>query len=214
MIRVIIFDFDGVIVESMDIKTRAFAELFAGESDEVVRNIVAYHLANGGVSRYDKFRHIYREILRRPLPEEVFAGLCRRFETLVTEAVVAAPCVPGAREFLEEHGRRFRQFVASATPRDELRDIMERKGLISFFEDIFGAPTSKSAAVRAILDRTGEPAEAAVFVGDALSDYEAALANGVRFIVRIHKNEGLFHGMPCERVIDLHRLVPLVCGTP
>ena len=46
----IVFDFDGVILESLDIKTRAFAALFDGFPDHT-EQIAGYHLNNLGVSR-------------------------------------------------------------------------------------------------------------------------------------------------------------------
>jgi len=67
MIRAIAFDFDGVLVESVDVKNRAYARLFEKEGAELVRSILTYHLKNGGVSRFVKFQTIYREILERPL---------------------------------------------------------------------------------------------------------------------------------------------------
>ena len=72
MIKAIIFDFDGVIVESVDIKTKAFARLFEHEGKVVVEKVVDYHLRNGGVSRFDKFRYFFNEILRRPLSDQQF----------------------------------------------------------------------------------------------------------------------------------------------
>ncbi|MDD1661933.1 MAG: HAD family hydrolase, partial [Methanomicrobiales archaeon] len=66
MIASLLLDFDGVILESVEVKTRAFRELFSFRPDHV-GEIVAYHMRNTGVSRFDKFRHIYREILKEPL---------------------------------------------------------------------------------------------------------------------------------------------------
>lgn len=63
MINAILFDFDGVLVESVDVKTRAFADLFKDEEDEIVEKVVNYHLKNSGISRYDKFRYYYKEYL-------------------------------------------------------------------------------------------------------------------------------------------------------
>ncbi|MDD5437468.1 MAG: HAD hydrolase-like protein, partial [Candidatus Omnitrophica bacterium] len=83
MLRAIIFDFDGVLVESVDLKTGAFAKLFAAEGEDVVRKVVEYHLGNTGVSRFDKFRYIYKNILNRELSEEKFADLGRDFADLV-----------------------------------------------------------------------------------------------------------------------------------
>lgn len=57
MIEVIILDFDGVVVESVDIKTEAFRELF--QEYENVDDIVQYHLQNNAISRFIKFKYIY-----------------------------------------------------------------------------------------------------------------------------------------------------------
>ena len=89
MIRAIAFDFDGVLVESVEVKTRAFARLFNTEGPDAVRKILDYHLENGGVSRFEKFKTIYRSILKRPLSEEQFRSLCERFSELVVDEVVA-----------------------------------------------------------------------------------------------------------------------------
>ena len=98
MIRAIVFDFDGVLVESVEVKTRAFARLFAGETPEAVERIVTYHRQHGGISRFEKFETIYRDLLKRPLSEEIFHALCEQFSRLVVEEVVAAPWVEGALE--------------------------------------------------------------------------------------------------------------------
>ncbi len=100
MIRTIGFDFDGVLVESVEIKTRAYAHLFREEGPEVVQRVIDYHLAHGGVSRFEKFHTIHRNILKRELNDERFRFLCNRFSRIVIDAVVAAPWVAGAREFL------------------------------------------------------------------------------------------------------------------
>ena len=43
MIRAIVFDFDGVLVESVDTKTKAYAGFFEDEGEEVVRKVVEVH---------------------------------------------------------------------------------------------------------------------------------------------------------------------------
>ena len=61
MIKAIIFDFDGVLVESAEIKTEAFRQLFSSFPDKV-HEIVEYHKRNMGISRYVKFRYFYENI--------------------------------------------------------------------------------------------------------------------------------------------------------
>ncbi|HXW99392.1 MAG TPA: HAD family hydrolase, partial [Methanomicrobiales archaeon] len=71
-VLVLILDFDGVVLESVGVKTAAFRTLFSFVPAHVDK-IVEYHRRNTGVSRFDKFRYIYREILKDPLSEEQFA---------------------------------------------------------------------------------------------------------------------------------------------
>lgn len=180
---VVILDFDGVVLESVGIKTRAFRELFSFRPDHV-DEIVEYHSRNTGVSRFDKFRYIYREILKEPLSDEQFAWLSEQYASLVVDGVVASPFVPGAKEFLENYSKKIPLFVVSASPQEELVSIIGRRGLSSHFRKIYGAPTRKEQAIREILTITGFGPDQTLFVGDALNDLKAALDSGVRFVGR------------------------------
>ena len=207
MIESIVFDFDGVLVESLDIKTKAFGQLFESEGSEVARQIVQYHVQNMGKSRLDKFKHIYAHILKRPLGESEFEDLCRRFSSLVLEKVVEAPSVSGALEFLRAYSDSFQCFVASATPHSEIEEIVKKRGMSGFFCGVFGAPTTKKEIVRLLIDGKKISTPTSVFVGDALADYSAATENGLYFIARLnHTNERIFDQIECPKIKDLKNL--------
>lgn len=204
MIKAIIFDFDGVIAESVDIKTRAFAKLFEREGEKAVKKVVKYHLDNGGVSRYEKFRYIYKEILRRRLDDATFKNLCDQFSQLVKDGVIKSPYVAGAKEFLENHKNQYKFFVLSATPAEEIKEIIDKKGLNNYFLKIYGSPSNKMDIVNEIIFINQlEPTEV-IYIGDALSDYRAAKANFIHFVARIcHGNNPLFKDINCPRIKDL-----------
>ena len=61
MIKGVIFDFDGVICESVGIKTDGFAMLYEPYGKDVVDKVIKHHLVNGGVSRFEKLR-LYHKI--------------------------------------------------------------------------------------------------------------------------------------------------------
>ncbi len=204
MIKAIIFDFDGVIAESVNIKTEAFAKLFESEGELVAQQVVDYHLKNGGVSRFDKFRHIYRDILNRPLSDSEFQRLCDDFAHLVVDGVVNAPYVPGTKEFLENESSKYTCFVASATPKIEIDEIMNRKDLTSYFAKVYGAPTSKSEAAKEILMCYNLDPRTVLFIGDAKSDYQAAMDNHIHFIARIH--DAVFDDINCLKIRDLREV--------
>ncbi len=210
MIKTIFFDFDGVIVESIDIKTNAFGKLFESEGKDIVKRVIKYHLDNTGVSRFEKFRYIYKEILNQQLKEDVFQDLCQRFSKLVVNEVVEAPYVKGAIEFLKNYGRRYRCFVVSATPQEEIEEIITRRNLKKYFAGIYGAPQKKADIVKKTINTDGLVPAQAVYIGDALSDYKAANTNSVNFIARINNNEHIFDGISCiklENLIELRNIL-------
>lgn len=185
MIRAVAFDFDGVIVESVDLKTQAFARMFADAGPEIVDKVVSYHLEHGGLSRVEKFRHFYKHYLHRPLSDSELKALCDRFRTLVFDGVVAVPWVTGAIEAVKcFHETGLLQFVVSGTPQDELGEIVRRRGIEHFFAGVFGSPRLKGDLLRSILTAHGLAASEVLFVGDATTDYDGARMSGVQFVAR------------------------------
>ena len=185
---IIILDFDGVILESVDVKTRAFRELFSF-TPKHVDEIVNFHVQNGGMSRFDKFRYFYKNILKEPLSDEQYDFLCNRFSELVFNGILKSTYVLGAEEFLKHFSTKTSLFVASATPASELTDIIGQRGLLNYFKDIYGSPRTKQECIEEILTNMNCLEDNAIFVGDALNDYKAAKEVGVRFIGRVKSGD-------------------------
>jgi len=204
MIDLIILDFDGVILESVSAKTKAFSELFSGEEPEDLSKIINYHLENGGMSRFNKFRHIYSEILDRELTEDKMRELSENFEDIVKNEVINSPFVSGAEEFLSGFFSKIPLYVVSATPQDEIRDIVKEKGIKGYFRGVFGSPETKASHIKKILEDTGVKPENVVFIGDAKNDWKAAAENRIRFIGRVcDKIPDTITGLPdVETVVE------------
>lgn len=217
-LNILILDFDGVILESVSVKTEAFRKLFSF-APKHLDSIVDFHLENGGMSRFDKFRHIYANILLEPLSEERFQWLGRRFSELVFEGVLASSFVNGAEELLRMYSPHLPLFIVSATPEEEIREIVRRRDLDSYFTGVYGSPRSKSDCIRDILSMTGVPPESVLFVGDAHNDLQAALEAGVRFVGRIKPGDpDRFTGKPgvdhvIRDLIELHRYIRAEYGS-
>lgn len=187
--KAVAFDFDGVIVESVDVKNRAFGELFRDEYPDKVQEVSDFQLANVGLSRLEKFPRIYDEILGVAFPDGELGRLDERFSRIVYDAVVSCPFVAGALDLLERLHAGHRLFVVSATPEWELRRIVESRGLAPYFTAVYGAPAKKVDLLRGILtDEELAPTEL-LFVGDALNDLHAARARGVPFVGRVPAGE-------------------------
>lgn len=181
----IVFDFDGVLVESVDVKTRAFAALYANYGADIVARVVAFHLANGGLSRLEKFRYFHNKLLGLPLSREEESRLAAEFNARVEESVVAAPWVAGAEDFLLEHYAGIPLFVASGTPDEELKRILQKRRMSQYFRAAFGSPAKKGEILRGILEDGGYPPEKVLMVGDSLLDLEGAREAGTGFLGRL-----------------------------
>ena len=116
--QAVFFDFDGVIVESEEIKTRAFKVLYREHGPEVVAAAVAHHRANGGISRRKKIRWCHRTLLRIELDAAGLDRLCERFSALVEDEVVACDWVAGAEQLLRDLHGRLPLFIISGTPHE------------------------------------------------------------------------------------------------
>lgn len=183
--NVVFWDFDGVIKESVDVKTKAFQKLFVEYGTEVTEKIRLHHEANGGMSRFEKFPK-YMEFANVIATDEKVNRLCEKFSDLVLDGVVNSPWIPGAETFIRSNPNQQVFIVVSATPTEELLEIIDRLNLRSSFESIFGAPTSKREAIKDSLHRLSISAADAVMIGDACADLEAASLNKVPFILRRH----------------------------
>jgi phosphoglycolate phosphatase-like HAD superfamily hydrolase len=191
-VEAIIFDFDGVLVESVDVKTQAFAEMYKQYGPKIVEQVVAYHLEHGGVSRYEKFRYYQETFLGQSLSSSEEKILGDIFSKMVKDAVVNAPWVPGAYEFISEYHQTFALFVASGTPDEEIKEIVSRRDIASYFISVHGAPAEKAAIIRSICEEHGFKNRSVLMVGDAITDYIGARIAGVRFVGRSLDGQATF----------------------
>jgi len=186
MLKVIVFDFDGVILESVDIKTRAFREMFK-QYPEHLDTIVKLHLDNAGISRFEKFKIIYRDYLGQPIDERELKQLGQSFSQLIYDEILSCPFVPGAYQFLEKYSTKYDLFVVSGTPQDEIRNIVKQRKLDRFFRKVYGSPKPKGEILRRIMAENDFQSGRVVFIGDAMTDYLGAREASVLFIGRVSK---------------------------
>jgi phosphoglycolate phosphatase-like HAD superfamily hydrolase len=184
-VSAILFDFDGTLVESLDVKIIAFASLYRSYGADVERAAVQHYREHSGVSRLKRIRHCHEQILGEAPSDAEIEELGDLFGAMVEDKVVAAQWVPGAREFLEAQLGVRPLFIASATPQEELERIIEKRGMTHYFDAIFGSPPDKTEIIYEIVaTRRLEPRDT-IMVGDGWADYEAAITNGVRFVGRV-----------------------------
>ncbi len=181
--KAVFFDFDGVILDSVNIKTAAFAAMFRSYGPEIEQQVTEYHINHGGVSRFDKFHYYYTQLLDKPLSSMELERLCREFSAIVFNQVVQAPFIKGAMATLKDLKKcNIPAFVVSGTPDAEIRSIVQLKNLESFFVEVHGSPKSKEEITAELLRRKKFTAKECLFVGDSMSDYLASTINKMPFL--------------------------------
>lgn len=177
----IVFDFDGTLIDSAHIKTWAFGKLFECYGEDIVREVTAWHRRHEGISRFIKFRYWHEHLLGKLYTEEIGASLSNSFSQLVVDEIVKAPYVAGAMPFLEKYYQKLPLYIASGTPTSELHQILERRHMRHYFKGIYGSPETKENILRKIsIDNKWLP-KRILMVGDAISDWESAVAVGTDF---------------------------------
>jgi len=183
IIKNILFDFDGVILDSMPIRHKGFELLFANHPFEKVNILLKYHEENGGLSRYHKIRYFYENILDLSISEEEVIEHASRFsEIMRRELINPSLLISDAVEFIKANHKRFPMHIVSGSDGNELRFLCKKLGLDPFFISIDGSPTPKITLVNDLLQKYGYPPSETVLVGDSINDYEAAEQNNIRFL--------------------------------
>ncbi len=184
-IEAIIFDFDGVLAESVSVKGDAFVELYKDESLDIQKQVRSYHEEHGGVTRLDKIRYYEETLCNRPVSEQGVIDIADRFSDIVENGVIQSDWVSGAKDILELYHQKIPLYIASATPQDELRRIIDRRKMSHYFREINGTPKKKDEHLISIIADNSYNPKRTLMVGDAITDYNAAQAAGTAFIGRL-----------------------------
>ena len=123
--QVIFWDFDGVIKDSVKVKSTVFGLLFAPFGDDVVKQVREHHEANGGLSRFDKLP-IYLGWAGCLSTPELVEEYSNKFSILVKHKVIESNWVPGVLEFIRNKTNKQSYFIISATPQDEIEEIIQK----------------------------------------------------------------------------------------
>ncbi len=175
-----IFDCDGVLLDSNPVKAEAFYRAALPYGADVASAIREYHMANGGITRFRKFRYVFEVLLGRTEYEADYEAMVRDFSRYSREGLMACAPVAGVRKYLESLPTDAKKFVISGAEEEELRWCLEHHGLASFFDGIFGSPRSKPEVLQGLKD-TGDWASPAVYFGDSRYDFESSTAAGCDF---------------------------------
>lgn len=178
---IVIFDCDGVLIDSNLLKCEAFGKSVREYPENIVGSFVNHCKKTFGVSRYVKFREFFSDFVNEPFDETRYHIFLERYANLCAELYYRADLTPSVEKVLSLLiGEGHKLFVASGSDEKELIEVFEKRNLINYFEEIYGSPMKKSECVTSILEKNQDLK--AVFIGDAMSDLNVAKEHNLDFI--------------------------------
>jgi HAD superfamily hydrolase (TIGR01549 family) len=179
--EIIIFDCDGVLINSNFLKCEAFGKAVDGYSSEIVENFVNHCRRTFGISRYVKFKEFICDFAKESFNEEKYNILLNNYSTICKEIYRFADITPGCESLmLELYSLNKKLYVASGSDEQELNEVFLDRNLSKYFNGIYGSPKTKLECTSIILKNHSN--KNAVFIGDSLSDMKAARENNLDFI--------------------------------
>lgn len=181
-IKTILWDFDGVILDSMAVRDWGFQEIFKKFSKDQVEALLDFHRENGGLSRYVKIRYFYETILNESITEEKVLEYAENFSVLMKKELTNRDnLILDAVAFIKANYEKYNFHIVSGSDQTELRFLCKELGLDSYFISIHGSPTPKKQLVKTLLDNHKYNKEYTCLIGDSMNDFEAADVNDIAF---------------------------------
>lgn len=190
-----IFDYDGVIADSVEIKTSAFKELYKIYGKKIQMKVANFHKKHGGMNRKDKFKYFHNNFLNKNISRKQVDTLSKKFSKIVFNKIVQSGEIKGINKFLKKNYESKIFLINSATPKDELKRIIKKRKEDKYFKYIYGSPKTKVQNIKNILNKFKTNKEKFIFFGDANQDLKASIECGIDFVylkknkIKLPKNE-------------------------
>ncbi len=173
-LKLLVFDCDGVILDSAGVKVDAFAATGSLFDADVADWLLSAHKASPGLSRHVLFDRLYRIWYGRDILESERSLLNKVFRSSCRERLLQAPPIPGALETIAKWRDRVPVHVCSGSPQEDLDELFAARDLSSLFAGVHGSPPGKTELLASIVRDVGVLPEETVMVGDSITDLEAA----------------------------------------
>ncbi len=178
----IFWDFDGVILNSDEVRTEGFKYIFDSYSKKYIHKLINYHTTNGGLSRYEKIEYFSQKILDKKLKNEekkqyaqLYGNYCR--ERLCDKNLL----IKSSISFIKENHKNFNFHLVSASDEKELIYVSSNLDIKKYFKSISGSPVNKIENIKKLLKSNNYNESRCCLIGDSINDKFAATENKISF---------------------------------
>jgi len=166
-----IFDFDGVILDSNNIKKSAIGEAVQDVlSDQKASEFVNYFVGLNGIPREEK--------IAKYVPKEQYEYVLNKYESIIDIKLKSATLIPGVKSIIQALSRLKKgMIVLSGGTQAEVMQLLVDRGLSENFDGVYGGPKNKEENLQGLsLDKP------VLYFGDSEVDYLVSKNNGFDFV--------------------------------
>jgi len=183
MLKNILFDFDGVIIDSMAVREFGFRKIFEQFPKEKIDKLIEFHYKNGGMSRFLKIQHFFNQILGQDISDDEVLKYADKFSELMkNELVKKSYLISQTVDFIKNNYKKYNLHIVSGSEDNELNFLVQKLDLKEYFLSVQGSPTPKNILVQNLLKNNNYQQNETILIGDSINDFEASQFNNIKFI--------------------------------
>lgn len=212
MIEAVVFDMDGVVVDSEPVWQKArvdlvdsYGRVWTDQDGDACR----------GRSSEEWSTRISERIGRELTPEEVFKEILRR---MISAYEVQLPLFPGAIDAIERIATKYPVAVASGSPRDLIDRVLDRSGLsrvcsaVGYGDEVECGKPAPDVYLD-VLDRMGVTPSNAIGVEDSESGLRSVAAAGMHAVAVVSADYQLPDDLVAKPSLQVQHLRDLTLQT-
>ncbi len=182
----LIFDCDGVVLNSNKIKTEAFRSILKNFNQDAVNEFIDYHKKNGGISRYVKLENFLKFIVPKYCKnfhsnENQLKLLLKNYSKECKLSLYDSEVARGLDK-LREILKDIPWLIVSGGDQSELKEVFKYKNISELFNGgIFGSPDKKIDILKREISN-GLIKYPSLMFGDSKLDHIAAKSQKIDFL--------------------------------
>jgi len=186
MLRGIVFDLDGTILDSIPILSRIAGDLMEKELG-IPREIgEKYYKETSGIPFVEQLKRSYYELFHSKLDDKRASKLNEIYQSKVSKNLKMMKLFPDVKKTLPYLSEKYFLFISTSTPQERLYKILETNKIKRYFRAALGLEKGfeKTKHFKFIEDVFELGRSEIIFVGDTPYDYEVGIENNVLTILR------------------------------
>ncbi len=189
--KYLLFDCDGVIMNSNKIKTSAFGKAVSEFGDSASNELIAFHEERGGITRYEKFQHFYDVIsVNHQIDKKNISikKLLEKYGRIVKQQLEICEIDNSIIEYRNNSDAKW--FIVTGSDQQELINIFKKRKIFKDFEGgIYGGPKSKIDIFEFLIETNKIETSKCLYIGDSKYDFIAASKFHIDFVFLSHWSE-------------------------